>query len=129
MNSTDLKNPAVKILLVDDHPEVLIGLEEFLWELGYQVFRADSGERAFDLACSHKPDVIVSDVNMPGINGHELVEKLKEIGCTASFVLMTAFGNKERETEGIHAGASALIRKPIDIVEFHQLIMKISSAL
>lgn len=107
---------SAKILVVDDEPDVLQFLEE-IFEEEYQVFSADTPQKALDIAKAEMPDLIVSDVMMPGMNGFELCEFIKSDFLLGHIpvVLLTALNATEHEIEGLKKGADAYISKPFSV--------------
>jgi signal transduction histidine kinase/DNA-binding response OmpR family regulator len=107
---------AVKILVVDDEPDVLQFLEE-IFEEDYQVFSANTPQKAIDIAKAEMPDLIVSDVMMPEMNGFELCELIKSDFLLGHIpvVLLTALNATEHEIEGLKKGADAYISKPFSV--------------
>jgi len=117
-----------KVLIIDDDDMLRATLKI---ALGYVDFDAvDSGEaaEAFGLASSIKPDVILLDLYMPGINGIEILKKLKAEKDTARIpvVIFTGSGEVKDVMEGINAGAFDYIVKPVDS---RLLVEKIRKAL
>ncbi|MBI9062688.1 MAG: response regulator [Marinilabiliaceae bacterium] len=105
-----------KLLLVEDNPELL---ETLALELShdYQVFKASDGVEGVAIATEQMPDIIVSDVMMPNMNGHQLCLKLKSelMTCHIPIILLTALDSPEYKREGIEHGADAYLEKPFDI--------------
>ncbi len=100
------------VLLIDDNPELLDGLALNLETEGYTVLTAPDGDRGWDLATTGAPDVIVSDVNMPGIDGFTLCKRLREAGVDTPLVLLTARESDIDEALGLELGADDYIHKP-----------------
>lgn len=107
---------AAKILVVDDEPDVLQFLEE-IFEEDYQVFSANTPQKAIDIAKAEMPDLIVSDVMMPDMNGFEFCEYIKSDFLLGHIpvVLLTALNATEHEIEGLKKGADAYISKPFSV--------------
>ena len=105
-----------KILIVDDHSELLQLLQE-AFSPTCRVFAATNGEQALVLAEKEQPDIIVSDVMMPGMNGMELCRRLKRQMETSHIpvVLLTARNDHETIVEGLKCGATDYIVKPFNI--------------
>ncbi|GAB4037026.1 hybrid sensor histidine kinase/response regulator transcription factor [Spirosoma gilvum] len=105
--------PSAKILIVDDEPDLLLFLEA-IFENDYQVFAAESGQKALDIARTELPDLIVSDVMMPEMTGFELCSFAKSDFMLGHIpiVLLTALNSTDHEIEGLKTGADAYIAKP-----------------
>ncbi len=112
----DQKQGAPKLLLVEDNYQMRKYLEEILAEY-YQVISTDNGTDGFDIACSKMPDMVVSDVMMPGVDGVQLTEKLKNEVVTSHIpvILLTAKNELASYIEGIETGADDYINKPFHI--------------
>ena len=104
------------ILLVDDNPEILMILKEH-FKKDYNILLAENGAEAFAICNEKQPDLIISDVMMPIMNGLELCKKVKStlISCTIPIILLTARGTYEQQIEGIEEGADAYIPKPFHL--------------
>lgn len=104
------------LLLVEDNFQMRNYLEEILSE-HYNVILTDNGSNGFDKACKKLPDLIVSDVMMPGLNGIQLTEKLKNETITSHIpiILLTAKDEFESFMKGIETGADDYISKPFHI--------------
>jgi YesN/AraC family two-component response regulator len=101
------------LLVVDDNPQVCkIIAEKF--RLSYRVLTASSGESGLETARKYLPDVIISDIMMPGMDGIEFCQKLKEDILTSHVpvILLTAKSGDENQIIGIKTGADAYISKP-----------------
>jgi len=104
-----------KILLVEDNEELLHTLATLFSPL-YQIFMAKNGEEGLLLAIDHKPDIIVSDVMMPVMNGDEMCFELKQRidTCHIPIILLTAQSSTESNMEGLIKGADDYITKPFN---------------
>jgi len=103
------------ILLVDDDPEILILLRDFL-QTDYNILFAENGRDAYNKVLSDKPDLIVSDVMMPEMDGIELCRKIRENFDTSHLpiILLAAKGEMEDRIAGLKAGADSYIPKPFN---------------
>ncbi len=113
----ELRKPA--ILIVDDAPDNLGTLRTILLNQGYQTFVATSGERALDIAQRIRPDLVLLDVVMPGIDGLETCRRLKSHPSTARIpvIFMSARGETDDIVAGFDTGAADYIPKPLRLEE------------
>ncbi|MBR8837027.1 MAG: response regulator [Stigonema ocellatum SAG 48.90 = DSM 106950] len=102
------------ILIVEDSPSELELMNHYLQESGYNVIKANGGKEALEKALSHSPDVIVTDVVMPGMSGFELCRALKRNPATQQVPIVIC-SSKNQEIDRLWAmrqGADAYITKP-----------------
>ncbi len=104
------------VLVVDDDRFILLAVEKFLLMKGYKVVGMTDPEQAFQYAKDKKPDLIISDVMMPGLDGFTLLKGLKENNATKKIplVLLTSTDRISDVEKGFSSGAQAYILKPID---------------
>src|SRR6266480_4686807 len=104
------------IMIVDDDPFILLAVEKFLKTKGFRVMCISDPEEAYHTAQKHPPDLIISDVAMPGLDGFTLLRGLKENKSTKNIplVLLTATDKIGDVEKGFEVGALAYILKPID---------------
>ena len=107
---------AKTILAVDDDPFILKVVEKFLVIKGYKVVGMTDPEKAYFWAEEHKPDLVISDVAMPGVDGFTLIRNLKANVETQHIplVMLTASDKVGDVEKGFASGARAYILKPID---------------
>lgn len=107
------------VLVVDDDQSILLLLKTVLRMEGYEVTAADSGAAALERLADDVPDVIVSDVMMPDIDGFALIDALRRDGATEHIplIFLTAMGEKSQVVEGLGLGADDYIAKPFDVDE------------
>ena len=112
------------ILIVDDDPDILLGLRVRLKANGYNIFFANDGASALLEASKHIPDLIVLDIGLPGDDGFVVMEKIKRIPLIADIpiVVLSASDARTNQARAIAAGAKAFLRKPFDDVELVALI-------
>lgn len=108
--------PISKILVVDDSPTERLALQELLAREGYQVVSAESGEQAIAASKSEKPDLILMDVVMPGMNGYQATRTITRDEATRDIpvIMCTSKGQETDKIWGIRQGASDYLVKPID---------------
>ncbi|MEW6186324.1 MAG: sigma-54 dependent transcriptional regulator [Thermodesulfobacteriota bacterium] len=102
------------ILIVDDEKNYLLVLKELLREAGYEVIIAQSASEAIKVFQETELDLVITDMKMPGMNGMELLDFLKEKDLHLPVIMMTAFGTVEKAVEAMKKGAYDYILKPFD---------------
>jgi signal transduction histidine kinase/ligand-binding sensor domain-containing protein/DNA-binding response OmpR family regulator len=104
------------MLVIEDNPDVRLFIRHH-FDTAYTVLEASNGTEGWDKAVQVIPDIILCDILMPGINGYDLVKKLKNDEHTSHIpvILITALGSREHELEGLSAGADDYITKPFDL--------------
>ena len=105
-----------RVLVVEDNATIVSVVKYFLELEGFEVIVAADGVAGRDIAIRECPDVIVSDVNMPGMNGLEMVKALRLNPRTANVrvLMLTSEASVESETEGLAAGADDYLLKPVE---------------
>ena len=113
------KKPAATILVVDDNPINLKLVADLLAFEGYRMLKAVDGEEAAHRVQEDPPDLILLDVDLPGIDGLTLTRRLKGDARTADIIIvaLTAFAMKGDRQRAIAAGCDAYVTKPIDTRE------------
>ena len=105
------------ILIVEDEFAVARGIQYALQQEGYEVTVARSGEEGLELATSVAPDVIVLDVRLPGIDGFEVLRRLRASGSKAPVLFLTARGDEFDKVVGLELGADDYVTKPFALRE------------
>src|SRR3989339_1004022 len=119
-----MKDKAV-ILIVDDRPQNIELLEAFLAPQGYETVRAANGEEALEKLSVNLIDLILLDIQMPGIDGFEVTRMVRR-DRMIPIILITASQEKEYRLKGIESGCDDFITKPIDKLE---LLARVKSLL
>ncbi|MBX3228344.1 MAG: response regulator transcription factor [Labilithrix sp.] len=101
-----------RILLIDDDASLLDALSLAFEDAGHEVLTATDGTRGMDRVLADRPDAVVSDVNMPGLDGFSLCRKLRASGDGVPFVLLTSRDDEIDETLGFELGADDYVAKP-----------------
>jgi len=114
----------LSILVVDDFPFYVDTLAAVLDVNGFIVQKAYSGAKALEILKDHPVDILLTDVNMPGMDGVELYRKTKKIHPSISAIFMTAYAPNELIEQGRAEGVKAILEKPLD---FDFLVTLISS--
>ncbi len=110
------------ILLIDDDPVVRSLVSGILRKYGHNVFVAKDGREGIDLAGEIQPDLVVTDYQMPGMSGIEVLTKLKEMNASLPVIMLTAHGDASLTIKSIQKGAFDFIEKPINSKELLQTI-------
>jgi two-component system nitrogen regulation response regulator GlnG len=103
------------ILIVDDEEAVCWALQRALAAEGHSTATAASAEQAFQLAAKHKPDAIILDVRLPGMDGLTALGRLRELSGDAPVIVVTAFGNLSTAVRAVENGAFDYLTKPFDL--------------
>ena len=109
--------PKGSLLVVDDEANARTALAELLRDEGYTVETAADGFKALAKFSELSPDVVLTDLKMPGMDGLELLARLGESGSDAVILVMTAFGAVETAVSAMKAGAADYLTKPLDMNE------------
>ena len=105
----------MKILVVDDEKSIRNSLREILSDEGYEVDVAEDGPIALKMTENEKYDIIFCDINMPGMDGTEVLSKLEGSGYDAAIVMISGHGDIETAVDCIKKGAYDFIQKPLDL--------------
>ncbi|MCG6894648.1 MAG: sigma-54 dependent transcriptional regulator [Desulfobacteraceae bacterium] len=112
------------VCIVDDDDQLRKSFQKLLAEEGYTVLDAASGEEGVDTVRTAKPDLVVLDMKLPGMNGLETFDAIHRIEPKLPVIIMTAFGTTETAIEAIKRGAFDYILKPFDVPEMLHVIRK-----
>jgi DNA-binding NarL/FixJ family response regulator len=103
---------AIRVAINDDHPVVRQGLRSFLEAQGFEVVgEAGDGEAAVRLVEQTRPDVLLTDLVMPGVDGIEAIRRLRAAGSTVGILVLTSFSGAEQVIPAIQAGADGYMLK------------------
>ncbi len=111
-----------KVLVIDDEEAARYGITRALTHQGYSIEEAADGIIALTAIQQFQPDVVVSDINMPGIDGLTLLRRLNEQREPPLVVLITAYGSERIAIEALRAGAHDYISKPFDVEELRLVV-------
>jgi two-component system alkaline phosphatase synthesis response regulator PhoP len=106
-----------RILIVDDEPEMVRGLEDNLRFEGYQTISAPDAKRGLALALSEAPDLILLDIMMPGMSGWDMCRELRQTGIDIPVIMLTARGEEADRVLGLELGADDYVAKPFSLRE------------
>ena len=102
-----------KILLIDDEPDILRVLSMSLRADGYDVSTADSGEKGLQVFADEKPQIVLTDIKMPGMDGIEVLRQIKQSSEEPEVIIITGHGDIDLAIEALQFGASDFINKPV----------------
>ena len=109
------------VLIVDDERTLARAVRAFLIESGYDAEVAPDAEQALGMLETLRPDVVFSDLRLPGLNGVELLRRIREFDPSIAVVIMTAYGTIEGAVEAVKLGAFDYLKKPVDLEELKLL--------
>ncbi len=116
------KKKKIKILIVDDEYAFCRSLKIFLEKIGFQAIIATNGEHALDLVREEVPAIMTLDMRMPGINGYDVLQKVKRMYPDLFIIVITAIDVPKMGEMLEHSGAHALLRKPVDLQKLSETI-------
>ncbi|HWN93787.1 MAG TPA: response regulator transcription factor [Methylomirabilota bacterium] len=106
-----------KILIVEDDPNILLGLETILNGEGFAVAVCNRGDKALEAAAKHQPALIILDVMLPGANGFEICKQIRAKKLTTLILMLTAKGQELDKVIGLDSGADDYVTKPFGVRE------------
>jgi len=104
----------LRIAIVDDDIWARLGTGELIQSLGYMVSTFDSAKSFLESDCVADTACVITDLQMPGMNGLELQRELKTRGCRTPVIFMTAFPNEAHRAAALNSGAVGFLTKPFD---------------
>jgi DNA-binding response OmpR family regulator len=115
------------ILVVDDEPAITASLSYCLEQEGYKVISAQDGKEAVQKVMEHTPDLIISDVMMPEVDGHELCRRIRKYYRTRHipFLFLSAKSTSESKLQGLELGCDDYITKPFELTELITKVRRI----
>ena len=118
-----------KILIIDDERPTLAMFRLLLNAMGYDVITAEDGTRGLDLIRTMSPQIVISDIKMPGIDGLSVLERIKALNANVEIILMTGHGDEALEQEALDLNATAFLHKPVDKAALEKALEKARSNL
>jgi DNA-binding response OmpR family regulator len=121
-----------KVLIVEDDPHILLGLEEVLKSDGFDVAVCNRGDQAIDAVRKHRPTLIVLDVMLPGLSGYDICKQLRAKKVATPILMLTAKGQEIDKVVGLDLGADDYVTKPFGVRELlariHALLRRTAAA-
>jgi len=115
----------LKILVVDDEPNIREVLQSFLENEGYEVFTADSGATTFSVLEGNNPHIVLLDVRMPDIDGLQCLRHLKDIYPETQVIMMSGFATIQMAKKSLEIGAFDYICKPLSFTHLKEVIQQV----
>jgi len=112
--STVLREVKGKVLIVDDAPDTLEIIQRLLHYEGYDVTIASSGEEGVKKVEQEKPEVVLMDINLPGISGTEALRRIRTLNPIQCVIMLTAFATVDNAIQALKEGASDFVKKPFE---------------
>ena len=116
-----------KVLLVDDEPSILLALEFLMLQEGHVVLKANNGQEALSVLESEKPNLVILDVMMPGLDGFEVAQRIRKNPNLdkTQIIFLTARGTQEDRFKGYDSGGEVYLTKPFDNKELVDLVNEV----
>jgi DNA-binding response OmpR family regulator len=105
------------ILIVEDDPHILLGLQEVLSSDGFEVATCQRGDQALDAVAKHRPALMVLDVMLPGVSGYDICKQLRARKNATPVLMLTAKGQEIDKVVGLDLGADDYVTKPFGVRE------------
>lgn len=119
-----------KVIIVDDEPWILNGIKKMVnfHSCGFEPIMAVSGEEVLTYLNEHPLDIdlLITDINMPGMNGLQLIKKVKEIRSDIEIIILSGYSEFEYAREGMRLGVHDYVLKPINAAEMEALLIKVN---
>jgi two-component system response regulator AtoC len=115
----------IKLLVVDDNPKVAWMLREGLRREEYEVLAAPDGKAGIQMMIEEQPRVIILDIKLPGMNGMEVLERIRSINRRVEVIMLSGYGETKQIVKAMKLGASDFISKPFDVEEVEIVIRSV----
>lgn len=102
-----------KVLVIDDETPTLMMFRLTLGAFGYEVFTAENGQEGLEIFKRERPSIVLTDIKMPGMNGIEVLKRIKEINPTTEVIVITGHGDMDLAIQALNLDATDFINKPI----------------
>jgi DNA-binding NtrC family response regulator len=113
------------ILVIEDEPILARNICDSLQLEGHEAVAFGSGEEALDALATFRPDVVLVDYRLPGINGLEVLHRIGKSGSSAAVILMTAHAHVQTAVDAMKNGASDFLLKPLDLRDLHVVVQRV----
>jgi len=106
-----------RILIIEDEPDIVRGLEDALEFEGFEVFTATTGDEGINLAKENHPDCVLLDLMLPDDNGYHVCEQLRVLDPVVPIIMLTAKAQEADKIRGLEVGADDYVTKPFSVAE------------
>ena len=125
-------NRSLRILCIDDEPQVRVLLENCLTDLGHRVTTASSGQQGVEMFCAalqggQAYETVITDLGMPGIDGHQVARSIKAASPVTPVVMLTGWGTAMKEDGEAAPEVNAVVGKPASMSELNSLLLKLTA--
>lgn len=117
----------MRILFVEDSIALQRQIERLLSKLFKEVYVASNGEEGLELFKQHNPNVVLTDLTMPKMNGHDMIDRIKEINPDVEIIILSAHSDSDNLIRSLHIGVSDFIQKPANISKMITVFLKVLS--
>ncbi len=120
---------ALRVLVVDDHPDLLLMLDLMMQRRKYAVQTAQSGAEALEIAREFSPHVVVSDIGMPEMDGYQMMRTMRERDGLGPFksIALTGYDHQMEGDSAQNAGFDAQLTKPIEFEQLFEMIERLAT--
>ena len=116
-----------QVLIVDDEPNGRLNFRTTLETEGYEIFEADSAEQALQLLADHSFALVILDMRLPGMDGFELLARIRESGSRVATMMVTAHADVRHAVQAMRLGAIDFLEKPIHPNDFRNIVSEITT--
>jgi DNA-binding NtrC family response regulator len=119
-----MSNPRKKILVVDDDQVIRDLIISFLSFSGYEAQGAQNGQEGLDLVLKNQPDLVITDIHMPQMNGFQLLKAVKKIDSDIPVIFITGYAHLRRFFSDQNARADGFLEKPFNLDSLNSMVKK-----
>ena len=106
-----------KILIIEDDPTIIQGLEDTFKFHGFEIYKAEDGKSGLELFLEKDPDLIILDIMMPGFDGYEICKRIRDVNKSVPIIMLTAKSRESDKLLGFELGADDYVTKPFSVRE------------
>lgn len=104
-----------KVLIVEDNEVIREQLARVIRKEGFEVVTAEDGEMGLEMFKNERPEILIADLKMPGMNGMELMHEVRSLSTSVQIIVVTGFGKFDTAISALHEGAMDYLQKPVDL--------------